>query len=93
MEKLTPATQDSDKNWINNYRMGGYLLFACGLINLRYQWGESDVAMRSATIFIPGALIIGATFNSAALKVLAKREVKLLLAAVGVALAAFAVTN
>jgi hypothetical protein len=93
MEKLTPASQGTNTNWINNYRMGGYLLFACGLINLRYQWGESDVAMRSATIFIPGALIIGATFNSAALKVLAKREVKLLLAAVGVALAAFAVTN
>ena len=93
MEKSTPATQDSDKNWINNYRMGGYLLFACGLINLRYQWGESDVAMRSAMIFIPGAFIIGATFNSVALKILAKREVKFLLAAVGVALAAFAVTN
>jgi hypothetical protein len=49
--------------------------------------------MRSATIFIPGAFIIGATFNPAALKVLAKREVKFLLAAVGVLLAAFAVTN
>ncbi len=93
MKKSTPATRDSDKNWINNYRMGGYLLFACGLINLRYQWGESDVAMRSAIIFIPGAFIIGATFNSGALKMLAKREVKFLLAAVGVALAAFAVTN
>ena len=93
MEKSTPATQDSDKNWINNYRMGGYLLFACGLINLRYQWGESDVAMRSAIIFIPGALIIGATYMPAALKVLARREVKFLLAAVGLALAIFAVTN
>jgi hypothetical protein len=82
-----------DKYWINNYRMGGYLLFACGLINLRYQWGESDVAVRSAIIFIPGALIIGATYMPAALKVLARREVKFLLAAVGLALAIFAVTN
>jgi hypothetical protein len=85
--------QIMDKYWINNYRMGGYLLFACGLINLRYQWGESDVAMRSAIIFIPGALIIGATYMPAALKVLARREVKFLLGAIGLALAIFAVTN
>ena len=73
--------------------MGGYLLFACGLINLRYQWGESDVATRSAIIFTPGALIIGATFIPAALTVLARREVKFLLAAIGLAIAVFAVTN
>ena len=85
--------QIMDKSWINNYRMGGYLLFACGLINLRYQWGESDVAMRSAIIFIPGALIIGATFVPALVKILARREVKFLLAAVGLAIAIFAVTN
>jgi len=85
--------QIMDKYWINNYRMGGYLLFACGLINLRYQWGESDVAMRSAIIFIPGALIIGATYMPALVKILARREVKFLLAAVGLALAIFAVTN
>ena len=73
--------------------MGGYLLFACGLINLRYQWGESDVVTRSAIIFIPGAIIIAATYMPAALKVLARREVKFLLAAVGLAIAVFAVTN
>ena len=73
--------------------MGGYLLLACGLINLRYQWGESDVAMRSATIFIPGAIIIGATFNASALKVLVRREVQFLLTAAGLALVAFAVLN
>ena len=93
MEKSTRANQDSDKNWINNYRMGGYLLLACGLINLRYQWGEGDVAIRSATIFILGAIIIGATFNASALKILAKREVKFLLTAAGLALVAFAVLN
>ena len=85
--------QIMDKYWINNYRMGGYLLFACGLINLRYQWGESDVAMRSAIIFIPGVLIIGATYMPALVKILARREVKVLLSAVGLAIAIFAVTN
>ena len=49
--------------------------------------------MRSAIIFIPGALIIGATFIPAALKVLARREVQFLLTAAGLALVAFAVTN
>jgi hypothetical protein len=49
--------------------------------------------MRSAIIFIPGALIIGATYMTSALKVLARREVKFLLSAVGLALAIFAVTN
>jgi hypothetical protein len=88
METLT-----MDKYWINNYRMGGYLLFACGLINLRYQWGESDVAVRSAIIFIPGALIIGATYVPAALKVLARREIKFLLGAFGVLLIAYAFSN
>jgi hypothetical protein len=73
--------------------MGGYLLFACGLINLRYQWDESDVAVRSAIIFIPGALIIGATFVPAALKVLARREIKFLLGAFGVLLIAYAFSN
>ena len=92
MDKSALGKSD-DTNWINNYRMGGYLLFACGLINLRYQWGESDVASRSAIIFTPGAIIIGATFIPAALKILARREVKFLLGAVGLAIAVFAVTN
>ena len=82
-----------DKYWINNYRMGGYLLFACGLINLRYQWGESDVVSRSALIFGPGAAILGATFVPSLLTILARREVKALVAIAGVALIAFAFSN
>lgn len=73
--------------------MGGYLLFACGLINLRYQWGQPNIASHSALIFIPGALIIGATFISSLLKVMARREVKFLIAALGVVLIAYAFSN
>jgi hypothetical protein len=73
--------------------MGAYTLFACGLINLRYQWGESDVFIRSASIFVPGALILAATFLPGASKFLERSEVKALLAAVGVALIAFAFLN
>jgi hypothetical protein len=89
----TPQANHDDKNWINNYRMGGYLLFACGLINLRYQWGQPDIASHSALIFIPGALIIASTFIPAALKVLARREVKFLIGALGIALIAYAFGN
>ncbi len=82
-----------DKYWVNNYRMGGYLLFACGLINLRYQWGEDDIISRSALIFGPGAAVLGATYVPALVTVLARREVKALMAIAGVALIAFAFSN
>lgn len=82
-----------EKYWINNYRMGGYLLFACGLINLRYQWGQPGIAMHSALIFVPGALIIAGTFIPAVLKVFARKEIKYLLGALGVLLVAYAFTN
>ena len=82
-----------DKNWINNYRLGSYTLFACGLINLRYQWGEPDVLSRSALIFVPGAVFLAATFVPAALKVLARREIKALAALAGVILIAYAFSN
>lgn len=73
--------------------MGGYLLFACGLINLRYQWGESDIVSRSALIFGPGAAILGATFVPSLVSVLARREVKALIAVAGIAIIAFAFSN
>ncbi len=82
-----------DKYWVNNYRMGGYLLFACGLINLRYQWGEPDILSRSALIFGPGAAVLGATYVPGLVTVLARREVKALMAIAGVALIAFAFSN
>ncbi len=46
----------------NNYRMGGYLLLAIGLINWQYQNNDAGVATRSLLIVIPGALIILMTF-------------------------------
>jgi hypothetical protein len=93
MSNSQSSNQSPDTNWINNYRMGGYLLFACGLINLRYQWGQPNIAAHSALIFIPGALILGSTFIPAALKVLARREVKFLLGALGILLIAYAFKN
>lgn len=82
-----------DKYWINNYRMGGYLLFACGLINLRYQWGEPDILSRSAFIFGPGAAVLGATFVPGLATIMNRRSVKVMTAIAGVAVIVFAFSN
>jgi hypothetical protein len=50
---------------INNFRMGGYLLLAVGLINLRYQTGKSSVLTHSLILIIPGALLLASTFVKA----------------------------
>jgi hypothetical protein len=46
----------------NNYRMGGYLLLAIGLINWQYQNNDAGVATRSLLILVPGVLVIAMTF-------------------------------
>jgi uncharacterized membrane protein len=53
---------------INNFRMGGYLLLAVGLINLRYQTGKSSVLTHSLILIVPGALLLATTFLSAGKK-------------------------
>jgi hypothetical protein len=53
---------------INNFRMGGYLLLAVGLINLRYQTGKSSVLAHSLILIIPGALLLASTFTNAGKK-------------------------
>ena len=39
----------------NNYRMGGYLLLAVGLINWQYQNEDAGIVSRSLLIVIPGS--------------------------------------
>jgi hypothetical protein len=53
---------------INNFRMGGYLLLAVGLINLRYQTGKNSVLAHSLILIIPGALLLLSTFTNAGKK-------------------------
>ena len=48
--------------------MGGDLLLAVGLINLRYQTGKSDVLNHSLILIIPGALLLASTFTDAGKK-------------------------
>ena len=82
-----------DKNLINNYRMGGYLFIAIGLINLRYQSGQSNVLGRSLIIIVPGALLLGSTWISSFSKVLDRRSTKVLALGLGLVLVGFAIFN
>lgn len=45
--------------------MGGYLLLAVGLINLRYQTGKTSVLAHSLLLVIPGAVLLASTFIKA----------------------------
>ena len=78
---------------LNNYRMASYLLLAIGLINLRYQTGHDGVLTNSLAIVIPGLAMLFLTFVKGSHGVLAKREVMALLAVLGTALVAWAITN
>jgi hypothetical protein len=78
---------------LNNYRMASYLLFAIGLINLRYQTGKEGVFLNSAAVFIPGFIALSLTFIKGAHGFLARRAVMLVLAVIGAALVTWAITN
>jgi hypothetical protein len=80
-------------NLINNYRMGGYLLVAIGLINLRYQTGQSGVVTHSLTIIIPGALLLATTWIPALAKKLETKAVQAVSITLGLILIAYAVIN
>ncbi|CAB4716793.1 unannotated protein [freshwater metagenome] len=80
-------------NLINNYRMGAYLLVAIGLINLRYQTGQSGVVTHSLTIVIPGAALLAITWVPAIAKKLETKAVQGVIIALGLILIAYAVIN
>lgn len=73
--------------------MGGYLLVAIGLINLRYQTGQSGVVSHSLTIIIPGAILLAATWIQALAKKLESKAVQAVTITLGLILIAYAVIN
>jgi uncharacterized membrane protein len=82
------------KNYvINNYRMGGYLLLAVGLINLRYQTGQSEILKNSLFIILPGVLILIATWIPAVAKMLLPKSTQILVTTLGTLLALYAIVN
>jgi uncharacterized membrane protein len=82
------------KNYvINNYRMGGYLLLAIGLINLRYQTGQSEILKNSLFIILPGVLLLIATWIPAIAKMLLPKISQILVITLGTLLALYAIVN
>jgi len=73
--------------------MGGYLLIAIGLINLRYQTGDNGVVGRSLTIIIPGAILLASTWIAALGKKLETKAVQAFSIVIGLTLVAYAVIN
>jgi hypothetical protein len=80
-------------NFIDNYRMGAYLLITMGLINLTYQNGKDNILVNSLIIIVPGVLLLGSTWISSLSKVLNLRSTKVLALALGLALMGFAILN
>ena len=73
--------------------MGGYLLVAIGLINLRYQTGQSGVVSHSLTIIFPGAILLASTWIPALAKKLESKAVQAITITLGLILIAYAVIN
>ena len=73
--------------------MGGYLLLAIGLINLRYQSGQSEVLRSSLLIIVPGTLLLIATWIPAIAELLIPKSSQILVAIVGTLLAFYAIVN
>jgi hypothetical protein len=77
----------------NNYRMGGYLLLAVGLINWQYQNADEGIASRSLLIAIPGVVIVAMTFIKPLDKFLASRAGMAIVTVVGAALVGLSFLN
>jgi hypothetical protein len=77
----------------NNYRMGGYLLIALGLINWQYQNNDADVVTRSLLIVIPGVLVILMTFIKPLDSFLASRVGMSVVTVIGVLLVGLSFLN
>ncbi len=73
--------------------MGGYLLLAVGLINLRYQTGQSEILKNSLLIILPGVLILIATWIPAVAKMLLPKSTQILVTTLGALLALYAIVN
>lgn len=82
-----------NKNLVNNYRLGSYLLIAIGLINLRYQSDNNNVLGKSLIIIVPGVLLLCSTWTYSLSNALNLRSTKVLALGLGLVLVAFAIFN
>ena len=73
--------------------MGGYLLLAVGLINLRYQTGQDNNLAKSLTLILPGTLLLAITFVDAGKKWLHTKAATAIVIACGGLLVIYSFTN
>ena len=78
---------------MTNYRLGGYLLVAIGLLNLRYQTGEPGVVRNSIIILAPGALVLILSFIPKTAAMLHSKTVQKISIVIGLAAILFAAVN
>ena len=78
---------------MTNYRWGGYLLVAMGLLNLRYQTGESGVVTNSLIILTPGVVILIMSFIPKTARLLDTKLAQRISLVVGIAAIIFAAIN
>jgi hypothetical protein len=78
---------------MTNYRWGGYLLVAMGLLNLRYQTGESGVVTNSLIILTPGVVILIMSFIPKTARLLDTKLAQRISLVVGIAAIIFAAVN
>ena len=78
---------------MTNYRWGGYLLVAMGLLNLRYQTGQPGVVTHSLIILTPGAIILLMSFFPKTSAILSTKTAKNITLIVGIATVIYAAIN
>jgi len=78
---------------MTNYRWGGYLLVAMGLLNLRYQTGQPGVITHSLIILTPGAVILIMSFMPKTAAILQTKTARNISLIVGIAAIVYAALN
>jgi len=89
----TPLEQGPSMTSINYLRYVSYALFAIGLINLRYQSGEDNLAVRTFIIVGTGAVLFALTFSEPGKKLLSGKVGKSLAWLVAITATIFAILN
>lgn len=74
-------------------RYVAYALFAVGIINLRYQSGEDNLAVRTLIIAGTGVLIFALTYFNVGKKALSKTSGKVIAWLIAIVATLFAILN
>lgn len=80
-------------NPLHYFRYLAYAIFALGLINLRYQSGTADLAVKTYLIVGTGILIFALTYIKPGREFLAKSMGKIAIWILGIAVILFAILN